>query len=87
LPNVSEVGVGVHGPCGLAPPLHNVGAAIGAPGAFRRRGGTACCDPEAIEIDDNFGSTRYAADERDTLPAEAVAAYWAAATPPRCNCI
>ncbi|MFJ8825458.1 arsenite methyltransferase [Streptomyces sp. NPDC102467] len=37
-------------------------------------GGTACCGPQAIEIDDNFGSTLYAADERDTLPAEAVAA-------------
>ena len=37
-------------------------------------GGTACCGPEAIEIDDNFGSTLYAEDERDTLPAEALAA-------------
>ncbi|MEW2529891.1 arsenite methyltransferase [Streptomyces sp. NPDC047071] len=37
-------------------------------------GGTACCGPEAIEIDDNFGATLYAADERDTLPAEALAA-------------
>ncbi|WP_369217738.1 arsenite methyltransferase [Streptomyces flavofungini] len=37
-------------------------------------GGAACCGPEAIEIDDNFGSTLYAADERDALPAEAVAA-------------
>ncbi|MFF1360573.1 arsenite methyltransferase [Streptomyces sp. NPDC058297] len=37
-------------------------------------GGTACCGPQAIEIDDSFGSTLYAADERDTLPAEAVAA-------------
>ncbi|MFF3994397.1 arsenite methyltransferase [Streptomyces cyaneofuscatus] len=37
-------------------------------------GGTACCGPEAIEVDDNFGSTHYAADERDALPAEAVAA-------------
>lgn len=33
-----------------------------------------CCGPEAIEIDDNFGSTLYAEDERDTLPAEALAA-------------
>lgn len=32
------------------------------------------CGPEAIEIDDNFGSTLYAEDERDTLPAEALAA-------------
>ncbi|MGA5134233.1 arsenite methyltransferase [Streptomyces olivoreticuli] len=37
-------------------------------------GGTACCGPAAIEIDDNFGSTLYAATERDELPAEAVAA-------------
>ncbi|MGW2224041.1 arsenite methyltransferase [Streptomyces formicae] len=37
-------------------------------------GGTACCGPQAIEVDDNFGSTLYAADERDQLPAEAVAA-------------
>ncbi|MFB8142927.1 arsenite methyltransferase [Streptomyces parvus] len=37
-------------------------------------GGTACCGPQPIEVDDNFGSTLYAADERDALPAEAVAA-------------
>ncbi|MGH3390654.1 MAG: arsenite methyltransferase [Actinomadura sp.] len=37
-------------------------------------GGTACCGPESIEVDENFGSTLYAADERDTLPAEALAA-------------
>ncbi|MFI7385036.1 arsenite methyltransferase [Streptomyces sp. NPDC049813] len=37
-------------------------------------GGTACCGPQAVKIDDNFGSTLYAADERDALPAEAVAA-------------
>ncbi|MER7661480.1 MULTISPECIES: arsenite methyltransferase [unclassified Streptomyces] len=37
-------------------------------------GGTACCGPAAIEVDDNFGSTLYAADERGSLPAEAVAA-------------
>ncbi|MFI7320307.1 arsenite methyltransferase [Streptomyces venezuelae] len=37
-------------------------------------GGTACCGPESVEIDDNFGATLYAADERDALPAEAVAA-------------
>ncbi|MFF7640176.1 arsenite methyltransferase [Streptomyces canus] len=37
-------------------------------------GSSACCGPEPVEVDDNFGSTRYAADERDTLPAEAVAA-------------
>jgi arsenite methyltransferase len=37
-------------------------------------GGTACCGPQAVEVDDTFGSTLYAADERDTLPAEAVAA-------------
>ncbi|MEU9415873.1 arsenite methyltransferase [Streptomyces sp. NPDC051000] len=37
-------------------------------------GGTACCGPAAIEIDDNFGSALYTGGERDTLPAEAVAA-------------
>nr|WP_168723343.1 arsenite methyltransferase [Streptomyces sp. SAT1]ANO41913.1 arsenite S-adenosylmethyltransferase [Streptomyces sp. SAT1] len=37
-------------------------------------GGLACCGPQAVEVDDNFGSTLYAADERDALPAEAVAA-------------
>ncbi|MFJ2828363.1 arsenite methyltransferase [Streptomyces sp. NPDC087263] len=37
-------------------------------------GGTACCGPQAVEVDENFGATLYAADERDTLPAEAVAA-------------
>ncbi|KUM77136.1 arsenite methyltransferase [Streptomyces curacoi] len=37
-------------------------------------GGTACCGPEPVEVDESFGSTLYAADERDTLPAEAVAA-------------
>ncbi|WP_327682113.1 arsenite methyltransferase [Streptomyces sp. NBC_00467] len=37
-------------------------------------GGTACCGPAPAEVDENFGSTLYAADERDALPAEAVAA-------------
>ncbi|AOR33752.1 arsenite S-adenosylmethyltransferase [Streptomyces fodineus] len=37
-------------------------------------GGTACCGPQPVEADENFGSTLYAADERDALPAEAVAA-------------
>ncbi|WP_326809963.1 arsenite methyltransferase [Streptomyces scopuliridis] len=37
-------------------------------------GGTACCGPEPVEADENFGGALYAADERDTLPAEAVAA-------------
>ncbi|MFI2760187.1 arsenite methyltransferase [Streptomyces echinatus] len=37
-------------------------------------GGAACCGPEPVEIDENFGSILYAADERDALPAEAVAA-------------
>lgn len=37
-------------------------------------GGTACCGPAPVEVDENFGSTLYAADERGTLPAEAVAA-------------
>ncbi|MFJ8863778.1 arsenite methyltransferase [Streptomyces sp. NPDC102451] len=37
-------------------------------------GGSACCGPAAIEIDDNFGSGLYTGGERDDLPAEAVAA-------------
>lgn len=42
--------------------------------AFRRRGGTASCDPAAIEIDDNFDSNLDAADERDVLLAKVVPA-------------
>ncbi|MFF7330649.1 arsenite methyltransferase [Streptomyces sp. NPDC008150] len=37
-------------------------------------GGSACCGPQAVEVDDNFGSALYAADERASLPAEAIAA-------------
>ncbi|MEV5988862.1 arsenite methyltransferase [Streptomyces sp. NPDC052051] len=37
-------------------------------------GGTGCCGPQAIEVDDTFGSALYTADERDVLPTEAVAA-------------
>ncbi|MGW2961378.1 arsenite methyltransferase [Streptomyces sp. NPDC001220] len=37
-------------------------------------GGTACCGPEPVEVDENFGSALYADDEREALPAEAVAA-------------
>lgn len=37
-------------------------------------GGSACCGPAAIEIDDNLGFALYSGNERDTLPAEAVAA-------------
>ena len=37
-------------------------------------GSSACCGPEPVEIDENFGSALYAADDRDTLPAEALAA-------------
>ncbi|AZM63930.1 MULTISPECIES: arsenite methyltransferase [unclassified Streptomyces] len=37
-------------------------------------GSTACCGPDPVEVDENFGSTLYATDERDALPAEAVAA-------------
>ncbi|MFE4575141.1 arsenite methyltransferase [Streptomyces chartreusis] len=37
-------------------------------------GRTACCGPQPVEVDENFGSTLYAADERDALPAEALAA-------------
>ncbi|MFK0236579.1 arsenite methyltransferase [Streptomyces vinaceus] len=37
-------------------------------------GGAACCGPEPVEVDENFGSALYAADDRAELPAEAVAA-------------
>ncbi|MFJ9543486.1 arsenite methyltransferase [Streptomyces sp. NPDC101225] len=37
-------------------------------------GGSSCCGPEPVEADEHFGSALYAADERDALPAEAVAA-------------
>ncbi|GAA1372167.1 arsenite methyltransferase [Streptomyces beijiangensis] len=43
-------------------------------GADACSGGSACCGPQAIAVDANFGSTLYAADEREALPAEAVAA-------------
>ncbi|MDV6011378.1 arsenite methyltransferase [Haloechinothrix sp. LS1_15] len=34
---------------------------------------SGCCGPQAVEVDENFGAGLYAADERDALPAEAVA--------------
>ncbi|MFE5143344.1 arsenite methyltransferase [Streptomyces fagopyri] len=37
-------------------------------------GGTACCGPHPVEVEEHFGATLYAADERDALPAGAVAA-------------
>ncbi|MFI8946608.1 arsenite methyltransferase [Streptomyces sp. NPDC053750] len=37
-------------------------------------GGTACCGSEPVDVDDDFGGALYAADDRDALPAEAVAA-------------
>lgn len=37
-------------------------------------GGSGCCGPEAIEVDENFGSALYSVSERDALPAEAIAA-------------
>ncbi|MGW1538837.1 arsenite methyltransferase [Streptomyces sp. NPDC002309] len=37
-------------------------------------GGFVCCGPLPVEAGENFGSALYAADERETLPAEAVAA-------------
>ncbi|MGW1255681.1 arsenite methyltransferase [Streptomyces sp. NPDC002513] len=36
--------------------------------------GTACCGPQPVEVDENFGATLYGVDERETLPATAVAA-------------
>ncbi|MFJ8093107.1 arsenite methyltransferase [Streptomyces griseofuscus] len=37
-------------------------------------GAAACCGPQPVEVDENFGATLYADDERAVLPAEAVAA-------------
>ncbi|MEU1162172.1 arsenite methyltransferase [Streptomyces sp. NPDC005921] len=37
-------------------------------------GGAACCGPQPVEADENFGATLYTDDERGALPAEAVAA-------------
>src|SRR3954451_20636542 len=37
-------------------------------------GSTACCGPQPVETEENFGSTLYTATDRDTLPAEALAA-------------
>jgi len=37
-------------------------------------GGTACCGPAPVEVDENLGSALYAADDRAALPAEALAA-------------
>lgn len=37
-------------------------------------GRPACCGSQAVEVDEDFGPALYAADERDSLPAEAVAA-------------
>ncbi|MEU8431558.1 arsenite methyltransferase [Streptomyces sp. NPDC029216] len=37
-------------------------------------GGTACCGPQPVEVDENFGSALYTRGDRDALPAEAVAA-------------
>ncbi|MFD4598233.1 arsenite methyltransferase [Streptomyces sp. NPDC058464] len=37
-------------------------------------GGAACCGPGPVEVDEHFGSGLYTADDREVLPAEAVAA-------------
>ncbi|MGI5286520.1 arsenite methyltransferase [Nonomuraea polychroma] len=37
-------------------------------------GGAACCGPQEAEIEEGFGAALYAADDREALPAEAVAA-------------
>ncbi|MEU6201796.1 arsenite methyltransferase [Streptomyces sp. NPDC047061] len=37
-------------------------------------GGAACCGPGPVEVDEHFGSALYTADDREVLPAEAVAA-------------
>lgn len=38
------------------------------------QGGTSCCGPGSVEVDEGFGAGLYDAGERDQLPAEAVAA-------------
>jgi arsenite methyltransferase len=38
------------------------------------QGGTACCGPGEAEVGESFGSGLYDAEERDALPAEAIAA-------------
>ncbi|MFF3906450.1 arsenite methyltransferase [Streptomyces sp. NPDC001848] len=45
------------------------------------KGGAACCGPQPVEVDKNFGSTLYTADDRDALPAEAVAASFGCGNP------
>lgn len=57
-----------------ADPRETVRSRYAAAAVQVTEGGTACCGPAAIEIDDNFGGTLYDAAERDGLPAEAVAA-------------
>ncbi|WP_109525008.1 arsenite methyltransferase [Nocardia aurea] len=37
-------------------------------------GGAACCGPQEAKIEEGFGAALYAADEREALPAEALAA-------------
>src|SRR5579884_4043622 len=37
-------------------------------------GDASCCGASAVDIDRTFGATLYSADERDQLPAQAVAA-------------
>ncbi|MEO3861029.1 methyltransferase domain-containing protein [Acrocarpospora sp. B8E8] len=37
-------------------------------------GGGACCGPQAVEVDERFGAMLYEAEQRDALPAQAVAA-------------
>jgi SAM-dependent methyltransferase len=37
-------------------------------------GGGACCGPQAVEVDERFGAGLYEAEQRDALPAQAVAA-------------
>ncbi|MFC7623689.1 arsenite methyltransferase [Microlunatus sp. GCM10028923] len=50
------------------------GERAGCGGAEAESSGASCCGPEPVEVSETFGSTLYAATERDELPVAAVAA-------------
>ncbi|MFF4788470.1 arsenite methyltransferase [Streptomyces sp. NPDC001276] len=74
---MSEQPTTLHGTTPLHEPSHlreTVRLRYAAAAVKVTGGATACCGPQPVEVDENFGATLYAADERDALPAEAVAA-------------
>ncbi|MFB7112022.1 arsenite methyltransferase [Streptomyces sp. NPDC056190] len=74
---MSEQPANLHGTTPLHEPSHlreTVRLRYAAAAVKVTGGATACCGPQPVEVDENFGATLYAADERDALPAEAVAA-------------